>query len=354
MTNDQLTPELERLRVAHERIPDPDPAVLRAVRERLLLEAERASTVPRTRRRRTVRRLALAAAAACAAAIAVTAISIDFTRPGGPGIDAVAQARAAIASPGEIVHYTVALSAGPGATDPDCNAGPLEVWRAANPTRWRAVQPVSADPDCGTVDLSQGYGPIVAPRLEVSYAAGRTSSYVPGRDLMLVIVDAGAPKEGERRAPSSAAGAASIQLMSTTPRARDVEPHAIARAPDPVSDVERLLAKGDLRDDGERVRDGRRVRVLSGGWTRGDGNEFHETTTIDYVVDADTFAPIAVTSTTRLELDGEVTSSSVRASFADYERIPLTEQSAGLLKIDPERPPKVVELTIEDIKNPGR
>jgi hypothetical protein len=237
----------------------------------------------------------------------------------------------------------------------ECNAGPLEVWRAAAPTRWRAVQPVSANPLCGTVDLSQGYGPIVAPRLEVSYAAGRTSSYVPGRDLMLVIDDEDAPAEGERRAPSSAAGAASIQLMSTASARRkglDSGPPAIARAPDPVSDVERLLAQGDLRDEGEHVRDGRRVRVFSGAWTRGDGVRFRERSTIEYVVDADTLAPIAATSTSRVEEGGEVSSAAVRASFSDYERIPLTSENAMLLEIRPQRPPEVVELTIEQIKNP--
>jgi hypothetical protein len=253
----------------------------------------------------------------------------------------------------------VALSADRPDTSPslaDCNAGPLEVWRAANPTRWRAVQPVSADPRCGTMDLSQGYGPVVAPRLEVSYANGRTSSYVPGRDVMLVIVDEDAPREGERRAPSSAAGAASIQLMSIPPRRKrrgDEPPRAIGRAPDPVTDVEQLLAKGELRDEGEQVRGGRRVRLLVGNTTRGVGNRIFETTRIEYLVDAESFAPIAVTSTTRSRLAGEATSATVRATFAGYERIPLTRETADLLRIKPAREPKVVELTIEDIKNPG-
>jgi hypothetical protein len=266
----------------------------------------------------------------------VTAVSTDFSRPGAPPVDAVAHARAALAAPGAVVHYTVALSA-PGAGA--CNAGPLEVWRAANPTRWRAVQPVSADPACGTIDLSQGLGPVVAPRLEVAYAAGRTSSYVPGRDLMLVIDDTDAPAEGELRAPSSATSAVWIQLLTTG------RPPVPARPPDVVSDVERLLADGDLRDAGEQVRDGRRVRVLSGGWTRGDV----ERTTIEYVVDAETFAPISATATTRSTLEGDAT---VRAAFGDYERIPLTQATANLLEIQPERRPRVIERTIEQIKNP--
>jgi hypothetical protein len=349
MTSERTSPELERLRAAHEQIPDPNPAVMTAVRERLQVAADRepAGRRVRTRSRRPLRRVALVGAVALVLA-AVTAASIDVSTRGGPRLDAIAQARAALVAPTGIVHYTVALSAGGVA---ECKVGPLEVWRASHPTRWRAVQPVSSDPSCGTMDLSQGYGPVVAPRLEVSYGNGRTSSYVPGRDLMLVIVDNDAPKEGELRAPSSAAAASSIQLMANV--GRDGRPPAMAGAPDPVSDVEQLLAKGQLRDEGERMRDGRRVRVLAGGWTRGEGGTVFVRTTIEYVVDAESFAPIAATTTTRSDLDGDPRTAKVRATFGDYERIPLTSASAELLKIKPERRPKVVELTIEQIKNPG-
>jgi RNA polymerase sigma factor (sigma-70 family) len=181
----------------------------------------------------------------------------------------------------------------------------------------------------------------------------RTSTYVPARDIMDVIVDDIA-QEGERRAPSSAANAATLQLMSSVRRkpGRDGEPFVDACAPDPVADVENLLAEGELRDEGERVRNGRRVRVLTGGSTRGDGRQIFQRTTIEYLVDAESFAPIAVTSTTRMEPSGE--SATVRAAFADYERIPLTSESARLLEIQPERPPKVTEVTIEEIKRPPR
>jgi hypothetical protein len=365
-TREDMSPELERLRTAHSQIPDPDPVLLRMVRERVLDAAAQAPDRGRRRHtRRPLRRLGLVAAAACVLA-GITAISIDIAprgRSGGglPQISAIEQARAALAAPGAIVHYRVALSRHGGeelSRDPryaDCNAGPLEVWRATNPTRWRAVQPVSDNPACGTMDLSQGMGPVVAPRLEVSYADGRTSSYVPGRDVMLVINDEDAPAEGELRAPSSATNAASIQLFSTPPvrkPGRDGRPFAYSRPPDPVSDVERLLAEGDLRDGGETVRDGRRVRVLTGSWTRDDGTKVYETTTVEYVVDADTFAPIAATSTTRMEDSGATASTS--AAFAGYERIELTRDSAKLLQIRPARPPRVIEQTIEQIKNPGR
>jgi hypothetical protein len=369
-----MSPELERLRAAHRQIPDPDPALLSAVREQVLGDApelREREPVPSTVRERAARiagvragprrRVALAAAA-CALA-AITAVSIDVEpRSGGgglPQVSTIEQARAALAVPGSIVHYTVTLSREGGeelSDDPrfgDCNAGPLEVWRATNPMRWRAVQPVSDNPDCGTMDLSQGMGPVIAPRFEVSYADGRTSSYVPGRDVMLVINDEDAPAEGELRAPSSAAGAASIQLFSTPPVRkpdRDSAPFADSRPPDPVTDVERLLADGELRDQGVTTRDGRRVRVLTGGWTRGDGEEVFQTITLEYVVDAETFAPIAATSTTRMEDSGAT--ASTHAAFADYERIPLDRDSARLLEIRPKRTPQVIERTIEQIKNP--
>ena len=365
-TREDMSPELERLRTAHSQIPDPDPALLSMVRQRVLDAAAQAPS-RRRRTRRPLRRLGLVAAAACVLA-GVTAVSIDIAPEGGghgglPQVSAIEQARAALAAPGAIVHYTVALSRDGGerlSRDPrysDCNAGPLEVWRATNPTRWRAVQPVSDNPACGTMDLSQGMGPVVAPRLEVSYANGLTSSYVPGRNVMLVINDEKAPADGERRAPSSATNAASIQLFSTPPvrkPTRDVKQSAFVdtRPPDPVSDVERLLADGELRDRGESVRDGRRVRVLTAGWKRSAGNQIFDTTTIEYVVDAQTFAPITATSTTRREDSGAT--ASTHATFAGYERIQLTAVSEKLLEIQPERPPKVIEQTIEQIKNPGR
>jgi hypothetical protein len=382
-TREETSPELERLRAAHSQIPDPDPELLNTVLERALRAAERGPELherdpvlsaareragrvaapragPRSAARRR-RRLAFAAAACVLAG--VTAVSIDLAPRGGggslPQISAIEQARAALAAPGVIVHYTVTLSRDGGeelSRDPryaDCNAGPLRVWRATDPTRWRAVQPVSDNPGCGTMDLSQGLGPVVAPRLEVSYAHGRTSSYVPGRDIMLVIDDEDAPAEGELRAPGNAAGAASIQLFSTPPvrkPGRDGRPFVDTRPPDPVSDVERLLAEAKLRDQGPTMRDGRRVRVLTAGWTRGDGERAVQTTTVEYVVDAETFAPIAATSTTRMEESGAA--ASTRATFTDYERIPLTGDSAKLLEIQPERTPRVVEQTIEQIKNP--
>jgi hypothetical protein len=43
---------------------------------------------------------------------------------------------------------------------------------------------------------------------------------------------------------------------------------------------------------------------------------------------------------------------STTAKFADYERIPLTRDSAKLLQIDVKPGTKVIERTIEQIKNP--
>jgi hypothetical protein len=359
---EDTSPELERLRAAHREIADPDPAVLRKVREHVL--SELAGRPAPVRRRPRARRLALAGALAAVLAL-VAAVSLDMASPGGggtglPRIDAVAQARAALLPPDAIAHYTVALSQAPaeGPADPryaDCNAGPLEVWRATDPTRWRAVQPVSENPACGTLDLSQGLGPVTAPRFEVAYASGRTEMYVPGRDLMLVINDENAPAEGERRAPSTAAGAASIQLFATppdrsSPGLRKHRPFVDNRPPDLISDIEQMLARGELGDRGETTRDGRRVRVLTGYRVRGAGDDVWAWTRIRYVVDAATFAPISATSTSRMADSGA--SASVTARFADYERIALTRESAGVLEIDAQPSTRVIERTIEQIKNP--
>jgi hypothetical protein len=357
-----MNPELERLRAAHREIAEPDPMVLRKVRERVLLGLEvRPAPV---RRRPRIPRLVVAPALAALLAL-VAAVSLDIASPGdgGPGlprIDAVAQARAALLPPDAIAYHTVALSRDPGQgrADPryaDCNAGPLEVWRATDPTRWRAVQPVSDNPACGTLDLSQGLGPVTAPRFEVAYGDGRTEMYVPGRDLMLVINDENAPAAGERRAPSTAAGAASIQLFATPPdrrkpARRERRSFVDSRPPDLISDIEQMLARGELGDRGETTRDGRRVRVLTGYLIPGQGRGPWAWTEITYVVDAATFAPISAKSTSAMR--GSGARASIRARFGDYERLPLTRDSARLLEIDAAPGTKVVERTIRQIKNP--
>jgi hypothetical protein len=371
---EDISPELERLRAAHREIAEPDAVLLSTVRERVLSGGdpaaaaapagrERAAGVRRGRagpgrRRPVLRRFVLAGAAASvlAAAVAIS-LQVGSRGDGLPRIDAVAQARAALLPPDAIAHYTVALSREPeegrgGARFADCNAGPLEVWRATEPTRWRAVQPVSADPRCGTLDLSQGLGPVTAPRFEVAYADGRTQMYVPGRDIMLVIDDGNDAAAGERRAPSTAAAAASIQFFATPPdrrpgREAPPEPFVDNRPPDLISDIEQLLAAGTLRDAGETTRDGRRVRVLTGESRRGDWVR----TRIEYVVDARTFAPISATSTSTMQ-DSDATASTT-AVFGGYERIPLTRDNAALLEIEVEPGTEIVRRTIEQIKDPG-
>jgi hypothetical protein len=356
---EEMSPELERLRAAHREVAEPDPVALRAVRERVLSGP---AVGPAPVRRRPRKRFALAGTLAALLAL-VAAASLDIASPGGggpalPRVDAVAQARAALLPPDAIARYKVTLSQDPpeGPADPryaDCNAGPLEVWRATAPTRWRALQPVSGKPACGTLDLSQGLGPVTAPRFEVSYAEGRTEMYVPGRDLMLVIDDDNAPAEGERRAPATAGGAASIQLFAAPPgrrppALRESRAFVDSRPPDLISDIEQMLARGELGDRGETTRDGRRVRVLAGIRIRGYGNGVWAWARITYVVDAATFAPILARGTS----GASGARVSIRARFGDYERIPLTRGNARLLEIDAPRDTRIVERTIGQIKTP--
>jgi hypothetical protein len=98
------------------------------------------------------------------------------------------------------------------------------------------------------------------------------------------------------------------------------------------------------------MRGGRRVHVLSGDRARGDGRSVWVRTRIEYVVDAETFAPISATSTSTMQDSGATASTTAR--FGDYDRIPLTRDSAKLLEIDAKRGTKVIEQTIDQIKNP--
>jgi hypothetical protein len=176
---------------------------------------------------------------------------------------------------------------------------------------------------------------------------------------MLVINDEKAATDAEQRAPGAAAGAASIQFFATPPAhrvgrgnepPRDGKTSADSQPPDLISDIEQMLARGELRDEGEATLDGRKVRVLTGDRDRGDGQSVWVRTKIEYIVDAATFAPISARSTSTVQASGATASTT--AKFGDYERIPLTRDSAKLLKIDAEPGTKVIERTIEQIKNP--
>jgi hypothetical protein len=342
-----MSHELERLQDAHRQIPPPDPLVLDAVRRRLVSAAEREARSRRPRRGSRARRFALVGAAAVAAAAAVVVLPLPSDLGGTRTVDAIAKARAALAAPGKIVHYTVTVRR-EGAFERGCETGPMQVWRAAEPTRWHAVQPLPDYEKCGTMDFEMG-GPMLGSRVELAYARGRTSTYVPEMDALQVIVDPPSRAgEGERRAPSSASNAASLQLMGTIVHARKrliSSPFPIGRVPDPVTGVEALLAAGELRDAGMHDRGGRRVRVLTGAWSRPGGIE---RTSMEYVVDAETFAPIEVTSVARAK--GVSRTDTLHVTFGDYERIVLSKESAKLLEIQPERPPKVTKLTIEEVK----
>lgn len=355
-----MSPELERLRAAHEDVAEPDPLLLSRVRERVLagtatVQREPARHAPRQHVARAVRgragpslRRAALAGAAAAVLASVAAVSLDVAPPSVPKLDAVAQARAALMPSDAIVHYTVALTRG--SASADCNPGPMQVWRASNPRRWRAVQPVSDNPECGTIDLSQGMGPVTAPRFEVSYTEKQTAFYVPGRNVMLVIT-------GHDKAvyddSSAASMAASIQLLVTPPDRTRIKRGADFvdnRPPDMISDIEQKLAARELRDEGDTTRGGREVRVLTGETVRRDGEHVFSRTRIEYVVDAKTFAPVSATTTTTDTSSGATDSTT--ATFGGYERIPLTRDSRKLLEIDAAPGTQVIERTIGQIKKP--
>jgi hypothetical protein len=57
----------------------------------------------------------------------------------------------------------------------------------------------------------------------------------------------------------------------TSKPGHDGAPFVDSRPPDLICNVEQMLASGELRDKGESVRDGRRVRVLTGSSHRGVG-----------------------------------------------------------------------------------
>lgn len=253
---------------------------------RALREAE----APRPRRPRP--RLAWAVGAATAAAIAITALLLVL--PGGSAtrrLDVLAEARAALAPvDGAITHLVYVNRPERGTAIP---AVTTEQWSAAKPERWRYtwVQPRNVVHNGGK-------------RIEVSYAHGTEMEYYPASNRLRVIKGL----RGQNRPKIYPLGA------------------------DPVATLRGMLDRGRLADAGTKTVGGREVRRLIGTQTRAFGKT-RVTTTLEYDVDPDTFAPVRA----RIELP--IPHGAQRffmlLDVTTFERLPLNARTAKLLRVQP-------------------
>jgi hypothetical protein len=243
-------------------------------------------------------------------------LALSGTSGAGRHLDVLAQARAALAPDGQIVHMKIttslADSGGPRSTT-------TEQWSATDPTRWRLVQviPPAGSPG-GTV--GDEHGPIHG-RQEFAYAGGAESDYIAERDTLDVV-----------KGFSDAGPAGQVPSILGLPGG------------DPASALRAALDAGTVTDEGERQVDGRTVRRLVSD-SSADG--FRRLLTYD--VDPDTFAPI----------DGDVQFGPPRSGVPairmhfdvdTYERLPIDDDSAKLLRIATDSATKVTIRTRQEVQ----
>jgi hypothetical protein len=256
----------------------------------------RAGRTRRRRRRRARVALALPAAAALAVAVAVL--------PSANGVNALAEAREALAPTNEIVHMKVQTKVGKAGYGPT-----TEQWYGGDPARWRMVQglvparPPRARPGTPT--------PGALP--EMIYSNDRMRLYDKRRDVVTIL--------------------SNLRLL------KPMGPSVLGG--DPSTDLRAMLAKGDVRDDGVVTVDGRQVRRLVS--ERNDAGPLRR---LVYYMDPQTFAPLGG----RMYF-GDRRRPAFVFEVTEYERLPLNEETEQLLKFDKTPDTKYVW---RDLKRPRR
>lgn len=312
----------------------------------------RTSTTYPVRRARRARMLAVGGAMTVASAVAATILVIV---PGGTPVDVVGQARAALAEQADVLHYTVRESRGPvvgtgldiRAGRQRCNVdGPVRVWRAKDPVRWRVVLPgFAASAACG-----EGLG-VHGMTREIAYADRSVSTYVRETNRLDVVRDYPSDTFGSRIPVGAAVG---IGQRST--------------GEEPLAEVQRMLRDGKLEDRGERKLDGRLVRTFSGRTStsmRIDGRTYRFQEQTVYDVDASRLVPVRMVRTSvmprisRAPGSGELRASMSRVyanqlDFESYERLPLDEAGRKLLRITPKSRPTTTSITYLELRKKAR
>ncbi len=246
---------------------------------------------PRSRPRRVV--LALCG---CAVAAVVVAVVLGA---GGQRLDPVAEARAALGAPGEIVYMKITSET----TAPTSNTVPpprtTEQWSALDPLRWRYVQTIPRRGGMGDIQ-----GQIVG-RVEISYGDGVLRNYIAARDT-----------------------------LTATSGYRDDEP--AARLPsllglgggDPQADLRSMLTDAEVTDAGEQRIGGRTVRRFVSVRQRAEARS-----RLRMVLDVDpvTFAPLQ--GTISHSFHGDAPRAVTHLRVDDYRRIALTGSTRRLLEI---------------------
>ena len=258
----------------------------------------------RATRKRPRRRLVVAIPTAVGlATVGVIAI------PRGHGIDAIAEARQALAPANEIVHMKITFKL-PGRAR--MIAGGTEQWYAADPPRWK-TRSIMPSPKGRATKLGGMVERVYSGDRMRIYLAKRDVAYI-NRGVKVAVKPVGAP------GPGVAGG-------------------------DPATELRKQLDAGDLRDDGVVTHDGKQVRRLVREQKIGKRNVQQ----FVYYMDPQTFAPLG--GVMRFFLNGNRRASSFEFVISDYQRIPLNAESERLLKLTKTPDTKYVW---RDVKGPAR
>lgn len=290
-------------------------------------------------RRRPFRLVGIAAATLVVVAVGAVALPIlpsPAPKAVGP-LDVVAEARAALGNPGEIVHYAVTYEStfqgfGAGDDGGKCSTAkrPLEAWQATgSEVRWRMKVP-GPGPECEG-GMYRPDGTEVVGDWQQSRTATTSTTYTPSDNRIDVLTEL--PSSG----PDAYAGLPGVDTKLLA-----------ASNGNFVEALRGLLASGKLKASRPVVQRGRRVVVLTGVRRdrsgKGSGRLIVEHR-LRYVVDAASFAPVRLTSNDTTFFfkgngrpkDGSF-GSSYTTIFTSWEVLPATPENEKLLTIRPARP----------------
>jgi hypothetical protein len=274
--------------------------------KRLTARAERLTARPFTR----------VAPALLLAGAAVGVAALVLAGGGGSRLDVLAQARAELAPPGQIVHLITTTHfenrGGPRPAVGTSSTG--ELWSASDPPRWRASISIPTPTSTPGGKPLKRSGGLVTGRMQFSYADGTAESYF--QQVNTLEVTSGLSDTGPEASPSGLAGLGI----------------------EPVAQIRSLLATGRLHDAGAARVNGHAVRRLLGSEPHGR----YRPRLLEYDVDAATFAPVRViVETFAGERSSRVGVATEVIDVDAYARIPLNGATSGLLRIQPRGRPVV-------------
>jgi hypothetical protein len=256
-----------------------------------------AATSPSRRRPRLL--LMGLAAAGVAAVIVAVALGATSDR-----LDPVAEARAALASPGEIIYMKITSTTTSTTSGTVPAPRTTEQWSAVNPLRWRYVQSI---PHASAREGAMGdsRGPIFG-RMELSYGHGVLRDYLAERNS-LTVTTGYRDDELDARMPS---------LLGQG-------------SGDPQGDLRSMLSDAEVSDEGEQRVGGKTVRRFVSVRQRSSTQS-----RLRLVLDVDpaTFAPLQ--GSVSLSFNGEDARVVDHLHVDEYRRIPLNDRTERLLEID--------------------